>query len=424
MAHLRVRNLGKAYKRYPHKRGRLLEWLGAPPQHELRWVLNDITFDVNPGESVGVVGVNGAGKSTLLKLIAGTTAPSRGSIEAGGSVSALLELGIGFHPDFTGRENVFMAGSIRGLAPDSVARLMGDIDAFAEIGDYLDQPLRTYSTGMHLRLAFAVATAVRPDILIIDEALSVGDAYFMHKSFERIRQFREQGTTLLFVSHNPAAVKTLCDRAVLLDQGRLVRDGSPDAVLDYYNAMIAVQQADAAIRQTERETGASVTRSGSHAARIEEVELLSRGLPVRALRAGEPATVRIKVSVHEPIPELTAGILFRDRLGNDVYGTNTFHCEAPQRDLVPGQHVAVEFAFDALDLGVGTFSLTTALHTRESHISANYDWWDRALVFQVVQGEGPVSIGVCRLPVRVAWTQALHGDAHRDGLPAASGTHG
>jgi len=136
------------------------------------------------------------------------------------------------------------------------------------------------------------------------------------------------------------------------------------------------------------------------------VELSSRGNPVRALRSGDPAVVRLDISVQEPIPELTAGILFRDRLGNDVFGTNTFHCHAPQRDLVPGQRLSVEFAFESLSLGVGSFSLTTALHTRESHISANYDWWDRALVFQVVPGEGPIGIGVCRFPVEVAWTNS------------------
>jgi lipopolysaccharide transport system ATP-binding protein len=402
MAALSVRNLGKAYKRYPRKSGRLLEWLGAEPQHELRWVLRDITFDVQPGEAVGIVGTNGAGKSTLLKLIAGTSLPTRGTTQAAGSISALLELGIGFHPSFTGRENVYMAGSIMGLPADQIAELMAQIEEFAEIGDYLDQPVRVYSSGMHVRLAFSVATVIRPDILIVDEALSVGDAYFQHKSFERIRGFRDLGTTLLFVSHSASAVKTLCDRALLIDRGLLVRDDVPDAVLDYYNAMIAVQKADEQIRQVERESG-RMTRSGSNAAQIESVELLSGGRPVRALRSGEPATIRLEIVVKAAIPELTAGILIRDRLGNDVFGTNTFHCQAPQHNLAAGQRIAVEFSFEALRLGIGTFSLTTALHTRESHISANYDWWDRALVFQVVHGDGPMAIGVCRLPVRVAW---------------------
>jgi lipopolysaccharide transport system ATP-binding protein len=403
MGQLRVRNLGKAYKRYARRRGRLLEWLGAGPQHELRWVLRDVTFDVRAGEAVGIIGANGAGKSTLLKLVASTTQPTTGTVEATGEVAALLELGVGFHPEFTGRENVYMAGTVRGLKPEQIDALMGEIEDFAEIGDYIDQPLRTYSSGMQVRLAFSVATAVRPAILIVDEALSVGDAYFQHKSFDRIRRFRQEGTTLLFVSHNPGAIKTLCDRALLLDDGRLLRDGAPDSVIDYYNALISVHRAEVAIRETERETGRIATRSGSNEARIELVELFSHGKPVRALNSGEPATIHVEVAILADIAELTAGILIRDRLGNDVFGTNTFHCEAPQRDLRQGQRLAVEFAFESLRLGVGSYSLTVALHTRDVHVAANYDWWDRALVFQVVQGKGPVSIGVCNLPVDVSW---------------------
>jgi lipopolysaccharide transport system ATP-binding protein len=403
MGQLRVRNLGKAYKRYARKQGRLLEWLGRPAQHELRWVLRDASFDVTAGESVGIVGANGAGKSTLLKLIAGTTQPTEGCVEIEGTVSALLELGIGFHPEFTGRQNVYMAGSIRGLPPQRVSDLMAGIEAFAEIGDYLDQPVRTYSSGMQVRLAFSVATAIRPDILIVDEALSVGDAYFSHKSFDRIRQFRNEGTTLLFVSHDPGAVKTLCDRAILIDQGKVLRDGTPNAVLDYYNAMIAVQHADFSIRQTEFEAGEWVTRHGSHEARIQNVALLSGGASVRALRWGEPATIRINVLVEKEIPELTAGILLRDRMGNDIFGTNTFHCGAPRRDLIQGQALAVDFDIESLQLGAGTFSITAALHSKDSHVTANYDWWDRALVFQVVPGDGAPGVGVCRLPLSVSW---------------------
>ena len=406
MAALRIRNLGKAYRRYSHKRGRLLEWLGARSQHELRWVLGDLTFDVERGESVGVIGANGAGKSTLLKLVAGTVQPTKGTIDRSGTVSAVLELGVGFHPEFTGRENVYMSASIRGIAPAQTKSLMAQIEEFAEIGDYVDQPVRTYSSGMQIRLAFAVATATRPDILIVDEALSVGDAYFQHKSFDRIRQFRDAGTALLFVSHHPGAVKTLCDRAILLEAGNLVRDGTPDAVLDYYNAMISVHRAEHAIRQTERETGRTTTRSGSKAALVEDVELFSDDMPVRALRSGTPATIRIDIRVTEDIPEITAGILIRDRLGNDVFGTNTFHCGLTRRNLRAGERLAVEFRFPSLALGLGTFSITTALHTRESHVAANYDWWDRALVFQVVPGEGPLSVGVASIPVQVAWTAA------------------
>ena len=406
MIHLRVSGLGKAYKRYARKSGRLREWLGRAVQHELNWVLRDVSFEIGAGEAVGIVGANGAGKSTLLKIIAGTVKPTSGAYELGGRVSALLELGIGFDPNFTGRQNVHMAGHLLGISAAEIASLMSEIEDFAEIGDYIDQPVRTYSSGMQVRLAFSVATVVRPDILIVDEALSVGDTYFQHKSFERIRRFRDQGTTLLFVSHSAGAVKTLCDRAILLDHGLLLRDGAPDAVLDYYNALIAAHHATYEIRQTESTTGRTTTRSGTTEAQIDDVELLVRGIPTRAVRSGEPVTIRVAVRAVSALPGLTAGFLIRDRLGNDVFGTNTFHLGVSQVVVAAGARMAVEFSIPALSLGVGSYSITAALHAGESHTTANYDWWDWALVFQVMTGDQPVSVGVCVLETSAQWLQA------------------
>ena len=209
MGAITVTNLGKAYKQYPTRWSRLGEWLlpSRGPRHALKWILQDVSFRVEPGEAVGLIGINGAGKSTLLKLITGTSQPSTGAVHLEGRVAALLELGMGFHPDFTGRQNVYMAGQLLGMSVAEIDALMPQIVAFAEIGDYIDQPVRVYSSGMQMRVAFSVATARRPDILIIDEALSVGDTYFQHKSFERIRQFRREGTTLLLVSHDKQAIQ-------------------------------------------------------------------------------------------------------------------------------------------------------------------------------------------------------------------------
>ena len=198
MGTIDVSGLGKAYKQYPSRWSRLAEWIipASRPRHVDHWVLRDISFRVHPGEAVGIVGINGAGKSTLLKMITGTTQPTEGRVSVTGRVAALLELGMGFHPAFTGRQNAIMAGQLLGYTMEDLARLMPDIEAFAEIGDYIDQPVRVYSSGMMVRLAFSVATAQRPDILIVDEALSVGDTYFQHKSFDRIRSYSREGTTL------------------------------------------------------------------------------------------------------------------------------------------------------------------------------------------------------------------------------------
>ncbi len=404
MSHLRVHKVGKAYKRYHRKSGRMAEWLGLGVQHELKWVLRDISFEVSPGEAVGIIGINGAGKSTLLKIITGTTRATTGCVEAGGRIAALLELGMGFNPEFTGRQNVFMSGQLYGMNNQSIGSLMPEIEAFAEIGDYIDHPVRTYSSGMQMRLAFSVATAVRPEILIIDEALSVGDTYFQHKSFDRIRQFRDAGTTLLFVSHSAGAIKTLCSRAILLDGGVVLRDDAPDAVMDYYNAVIAKQQADNEIQQTEQLTGQKITRSGSGAAIVESVELLVDGVPVRAVSSGAAVTIQVSGKTAAPVAELTVGILIRDRLGNDVFGTNTYHHETSRNDMAQGDSFIANFNFAALNLGRGSFSVTVALHSRDAHIAANYDWWDRALVFQVFPGATPQSIGVCDLPLTINWS--------------------
>lgn len=354
MGYLRVRNIGKAYKRYPSKWARLAEWISGRQWHEKHWVLRDISFEISAGEAVGIIGVNGAGKSTLLKIIAGTTQPTTGSIEVGGQIAALLELGMGFHPNFTGRQNAYMSGQIRGLSTDRISDLMPEIEAFAEIGDYLDQPLRTYSSGMQVRLAFSVATAIRPDILIVDEALSVGDSYFQHKSIDRIRKFRDEGTTLLFVSHSPGAIKTLCNRALLIDSGILQRDDHPDSALDYYNAVIAKQNADYEIRQIELATKKKMTRSGNGKAKIEIVDLLHEDKSVRAIQSGDSAVFSVLVISQDYIEELTVGILIRDRLGNDVFGTNTFYHEASMTSIVAETRIQVRFfsKIYILELGV------------------------------------------------------------------------
>jgi lipopolysaccharide transport system ATP-binding protein len=404
MGSIHIENLGKFYKRYPSRWARLTEWLDPSnnEHHQKHWVLRDVSFDIRAGESIGIIGHNGAGKSTLLKLITGTTRPSTGQAKINGRIAALLELGMGFHSDFTGRQNAYMSGQLLGYSNDEITARMGEIEAFAEIGDYIDQPVRTYSSGMQVRLAFSVATAIQPDILIIDEALSVGDAYFQHKSFDRIRQFREKGTTLLFVSHSPSAVKTLCNRAILLDRGTVLRDDTPDAALDYYNAVIARREAENAIRVTEAKTGEKITRSGTQEATITAIELLdSEGRPSCALRSCEPASIALDVSVQKSLPELTVGILIRDALGNDIFGTNSFHHDKKIISPKAGSKYRINFNFDSFALGRGNYSISAALHAHATHVVNNYDWWDRAVVFQTTLSDRPFSAGVCNLQTEI-----------------------
>jgi lipopolysaccharide transport system ATP-binding protein len=385
MGTVRLEGVGKAYKQYPTTWARLAEWVhpSGRPRHQLKWVLRNISFAVKPGEALGVIGVNGAGKSTLLKLITGTSQPTEGRVQLTGRVSALLELGIGFHPEFTGRQNVMMAGLLLGLDQAEIQAAMPAIEDFAEIGSYLDSPVRIYSSGMQVRLAFSIATARRPDILIVDEALSVGDAYFQHKSFDRIRQFREAGTTLLIVSHDKQAIQSVCDRAILLDAGYVAREGDPEAVFDYYNAMIARRE-NSAIQQEQREDGKVQTISGSGEATVTDIRLVDRNANVVVVvDVGVPVTLVVRVKAHAAIPRLVLGYMIKDRTGQVIFGTNTHLKDRAVEHVVPGQLLEYRFSFP-MNLGPGSYSIATALVSSDTHLDNNYQWIELALVFTVI----------------------------------------
>ena len=415
---IKVENLSKAYTIWESPAARLhgpiLGQIGQVPflpsgtrklcrrlSHEAFkyfFALRGVSFEVRRGESVGIIGLNGSGKSTLLQIIAGTLEPTEGRVKVTGRVAALLELGSGFNAEFTGRENVYLYASILGLSRSEIESRFQSIADFAEIGEFIEQPVKTYSSGMQMRLAYSVITAVSPDILIVDEALSVGDAYFQHKCFAQIRRFIEQGSTLLFVSHDPGAVKSLCTRAILLDAGVMIRDDKPEAVVDYYNAIIAKRQADHVIRQSESLGGKRTTRSGNNRATISSVELLEKDKSVRVVQVGSPVNIRVSAVAHECLPELTVGFLLRDRLGNDIFGTNTYHLKLPL-SVKAGQAFAVNFEIPSLRLGPGHYSVSVALHTYDTHVENNFDWWDQALVLQVIPGNHPQFIGACHLTI-------------------------
>jgi lipopolysaccharide transport system ATP-binding protein len=395
-----VDDIGKSYREYSSELQRFANWFGArvAPATE-NWVLRHIGFKVSAGEAVGIIGQNGAGKSTLLKLITGTTLPSEGVVTSMGRVSALLELGLGFNPELSGRENARHAAGLMGLQETEIDSLIAGIEEFAEIGVYFDQPMRTYSSGMQMRIGFSVATAVRPDILIVDEALAVGDAHFVHKCFQRIRQYREAGTTLLIVSHDPTAIQTLCDRAILIDRGRLLLDGSPQEVFDYYNALIAEKENGAIT--TRREDGFVATESGTGEARVEKLGLFDEhGERVEYVGVGNVVTLRTAVRIVEDVDRLVFGYMIRDRLGQPIYGTNTYHTNQSLSDLVAGEKVEFRATFPA-NLGVGSYSISVALTAAENHLVRNFQWKDLALLFTVANVNHPVFVGLAHIPPRM-----------------------
>lgn len=393
---LTVNGVGKAYRRWSSEWLRVASWFGFPARAaEEHWVLRDISFSLRRGETLGVIGQNGAGKSTLLKIVTGTTRPTEGAVSMTGRVAAILELGMGFNPDLSGRQNVYHSAGLMGYSQAEIEGAMPDIEAFAEIGEYFDEPVRTYSSGMQMRVAFSVATAFRPDLLIVDEALSVGDSYFQHKSFDRIRSFREQGTSIIFVSHGMGDVKTLCDRVLLLDSGRLLKDGRPDEVVDYYNALVAQKEnASAEIEQRRGSDDWLVTRSGTGEATVERIDLLDSetGTQIQLASVGQKVELRLQVRIHKAIPRLVLGYMVRDKQGHIVWGTNTWHTRQVLEDLQAGEVVTFALPFTCT-LGPGSYSVSPALVSTENHLSNNYQWIDNLLVFDVANFSHSTFIG-------------------------------
>ncbi|GHA32600.1 sugar ABC transporter ATP-binding protein [Devosia pacifica] len=381
---LTVSGVGKAFRRYKREMHRILSLCGiSMAPSEERWVLRDINFAVEPGQAVGIVGRNGAGKSTLLKLITGTMRQTTGTIAVNGRISAILELGMGFNMEFTGRQNAFQAAGMMGFNQSEIEGVIAEIEDFAELGDYFEQPIRVYSSGMQVRLAFAVATAFRPEVLIVDEALSVGDAYFQYKCFDRIRSFRKQGTTLILVSHDKAALQSICDRAILLEAGKVAKDGSPEEVLDYYNALIAAKEGEE-IETIAHPSGRVQTISGDRRARIESVALYdSNGTAVETVAVGKPVELRVTARAHADLEKLVLGFALKDRLGQTMFGTNTFFADQSIDDVTEGETFSFGFRFDA-NLGPGNYSVSLALSGGESHLVDNYEWRDLAMIFTVV----------------------------------------
>ena len=396
---LEVSGVGKSYKKGGGIGTRIGAWFGFASSVQATWVLEDLTFSIVRGEALGIVGDNGAGKSTLLKLLAGVSQPSAGTIVRHAPVRSVIELGLGFNPEFTGRSNARIACAALGLDAGRTAELIPVIESFSELGDYFDQPLRTYSSGMQARLAFSVVTADRPELLILDEVLSVGDAYFQHKSFARIREMKALGTAIILVSHGLESVRTLCDRVLLLEKGKLLRDGPPDEVIDLYNALTAGRQSGQQTPEQRRlKDGWVETRSGSGEARIRSLSLsdAETQLPVAVARVGQKLVLNAEIEVFADLPRLVVGFQLRDRMGQLIWGSNTAYTKQEMDGLRAGDKVHCKLPFTC-SLGVGSYSFSPALVSTESHLVNNYEWTDNALVFEVLNVQFPTFIGSSHL---------------------------
>lgn len=376
---IRVEAVSKCYHIYPTPRDRLKQFvlprvrrmlgLNASRYYNEFWASRDISFEIRRGETVGIIGRNGSGKSTLLQMICGTLTPTAGTIETRGRVAALLELGSGFNPEFSGRENVYLNGAVLGLTRDEIDARLADILAFADIGDFIEQPVKTYSSGMFVRLAFAVVAHVDPEILIVDEALSVGDALFQSKCAARMRALMKRGTTVLFVSHDTHSIKSLCDRAILLEGGTVAAMGDTNEVVEAYYARLVGSSNDASVEallSTDRieapQAGLGVDLMGDPTAfnaradyqrltdggaRFLNVRLMDQdGTDIPGAEFGQVVRLRMVIQVNRDIPELAVGYHIRDMKGVElVYSDTMVEKDSRLKGLRAGQQFLVDWTF-------------------------------------------------------------------------------
>jgi lipopolysaccharide transport system ATP-binding protein len=390
--------VSKVYRLYQHPSDRILEILpfSRARHHADFWALREVSLTAERGEFLAIVGPNGSGKSTLLQILSGIIQPTSGRTLTEGRIAALLELGAGFDLEATGRENVYINGEILGLSRRELDRAFPSIAAFAEIGEFIDRPVKEYSTGMYVRLAFSTAIHVEPDILIIDEALAVGDAAFSNRCIHKFDELKRKNVTVVFVSHDLGLVKRLSDRAILLLQGQVAAQGSPHDVVNRYVGYVLEQQKEGP--RPPDEGPRSSYRHGDGASQIQEVVLLNQdGVPANTVRSGERVAVKVRARFLKAVDEPVVGLLIRNRLGIDVFGTNT---RLEQRSLgrfEAGEELEVTFRFDCLLTGQ-EYTLTAATQYWDG---LSQDWLDDALVFRVMDDK--VSAGFLSLTTEVEW---------------------
>ena len=392
-----LQNVSKLYKLYRRPADRLREALPFSKRqfHTDFWALRDIGFQVEKGETLALVGPNGSGKSTLLQIVSGILQPTHGRVVTRGRIAALLELGAGFNPEFSGRENVFLNGEIMGLSRAEIERAMPSIEAFAEIGEFIARPVKEYSSGMYVRLAFATAIHVDPEILIVDEALAVGDAVFANRCVRKFEELRARKITVLFVSHDLGLVKQLSNRAILLLNGRMEAQGAPSDVINRYIGLVLEKQQ---ARQEKQQRFEASYRHGDGVSEILGVELLNAdGQPVTSVAGGETVTVRVRSRFHQPACDPMVGILIRNRIGMDVYGTNTRIEKKHLGSYQPGDELEVDFHF-ACWLTPQQYTLTVATQSPDG---SSHDWLDDVIPFDVVDTR--VAAGVANLRAEIQW---------------------
>ncbi len=350
---IQVKHLEKMYKLYNKPSDRLRETLGLKVPVKEHYALKDVSFDVRRGETVGIIGTNGSGKSTILKIITGVLNPTAGEVAVDGRISALLELGAGFNPEYSGVENVYLNGTMMGFSREEIDARLQDILDFADIGDFVYQPVKSYSSGMFVRLAFAVAINIDPEILIVDEALSVGDVFFQAKCYRKFEEFKEQGRTILFVSHDLSSIARYCDRVILLNRGVKLEEGSPKQMVDMYKQLLVGQEPAKAEEKEEKpgenwrgqfQVNPNMLEYGSGLAEIVDFAVVDdKGRCTNTIEKGSTFRIRMKVAFRENLQEPILAYTFKDIKGTEITGTNTLFEKIPVEHSDAGDVCTVTF---------------------------------------------------------------------------------
>lgn len=427
-----VKNISKRFEMYANPKHRLYQMLSFGRRKFFKefWALNGVSFDIKRGETLGILGRNGEGKSTLLQIIAGTLTATSGSIEVNGKLAALLELGAGFNPEFTGRENVYLSGIILGMTRGEMGQKFPEIEAFADIGEHIDQPVKTYSSGMYVRLAFAVQACIKPEILIIDEALSVGDEKFQRKCFDYIESLRAQGCSIILVTHSTSTVEKFCQRAILLRKGRVEAIGSAKEIIDQYHALLYSDEktylrylnniakstnkpADAPVKENQEGIVANEYQITAQQKPKLKSETTSGALieswiikdihdqPCNLFRVSEKAIIIFDISVFGPIEELQAGLVIKTVEGITVFGTSTLYHKKNIHDAKGGDVLRATFELE-LGLCEGSYFVSLAIANAISHADMSYlDKKTDVLVLKVIEPRTTMS-GIAALPVSLS----------------------
>ena len=392
---LEVKNISKVYKIYKTNFDRLKEIFTDKSYHKEFIANKDISFELFQGETLGIIGVNGAGKSTILKIIAGVIEPTSGKIMRHGRVTALLELGTGFNHEMSGYDNIYLNGTLIGMSKKEIDTKIDEIIAFSELGDYIYEPIKSYSSGMSMRLAFSIAIFSEPQILIVDEALSVGDAHFAAKCTKALKQRKEQNMSIIYVSHDLNSLKLLCDRVILLNSGEISVEGEPEEVINSYNFLISKLN-DKDEKMTIKPSSNSY---GTFDIEITEVTIKGEKSKSNLISSGERATIDIYINSKKDLADMTVGIMIRDRFGQDIFGTNSFYHKI-DIDFKKDKSYICSFSMD-LNIGVGKYSITSAIHSKETHLDNCSHWLDHATDFEIAGVKDELFIGVCRLQPKI-----------------------